>query len=108
MNWNGYVRKRLWPNLKYYPYIFLEGVRKTTKNPKQDSQSLGRDLNPGPPEYEEGGKTTRPRRSVVCLFHLRNSHDCHVGITDSALKLLYTFHVCPIELHVQSIIMYMV
>jgi hypothetical protein len=25
----------------------------------------GRDLNPGPPEYEAGVSTTRPRRSVV-------------------------------------------
>jgi hypothetical protein len=27
MNWKGYGRKRLW----YYPIIFLDGMRKTTK-----------------------------------------------------------------------------
>jgi hypothetical protein len=36
----------------YYLDICLEGVRKTTKNPSQGIRSLGRDLNPGPPEYE--------------------------------------------------------
>jgi hypothetical protein len=33
MNWKGKGKKRLWPNLRYYPGIFLEGMRKTTKNP---------------------------------------------------------------------------
>jgi hypothetical protein len=31
MNWNGCEEKRSWPNLKHYPVIFLEGLRKTTK-----------------------------------------------------------------------------
>jgi hypothetical protein len=35
-----------------------------TKNLSQDSRSPGRDLKPGPPEYEAGVLTTRPRRSV--------------------------------------------
>jgi hypothetical protein len=30
----------------------------------QDTRCLGRDFNPGPPEYEAGIVTTRPRRSV--------------------------------------------
>jgi hypothetical protein len=30
MNWKGYGRKRSW--LRYYPGIFLEGLRKTAKN----------------------------------------------------------------------------
>jgi len=38
--------------LRHYPGIRLVGPRKTTKNLSLDSQSLGRDLNPGPPEYE--------------------------------------------------------
>jgi hypothetical protein len=49
MNWKGCGRKWLWPNLRYYPGICLEELRKTTKNLSQDSQSLGRGLNPGPP-----------------------------------------------------------
>jgi hypothetical protein len=32
MNLKGYGRKRSWPNLRYYPEIYLEGLRKTTKN----------------------------------------------------------------------------
>jgi hypothetical protein len=54
MNWKGFERKRSWPNLRYYPNICLEGLRKTTKIPSQDSRFPGRDLNPGPPEYEAG------------------------------------------------------
>jgi hypothetical protein len=35
-----------------YVGISLEQLRKTTKHLSQDSQSLGRDLNPEPSEYE--------------------------------------------------------
>jgi hypothetical protein len=35
------------------------------KNRSQDSRPSGRDLNPGPPEYEAGKLTIRPRRSVA-------------------------------------------
>jgi hypothetical protein len=48
----GIWKVRSWPNLRYYPGICLEGSRKTTKNLSKASRSLGRDLNPGPPEYE--------------------------------------------------------
>jgi hypothetical protein len=33
MNWKGCGRKWLWPNLRYYPGIFLEALRKTIKSP---------------------------------------------------------------------------
>jgi hypothetical protein len=58
--------------LRYYPGIFLQGVRKTTKPLSQDSWSLGRYLNPGPPGYR-GMLTTRPRRvpSIKCLDFAR-------------------------------------
>jgi hypothetical protein len=32
INWKGYGRKRSWRNLRHYPGICLEGLRKTTKN----------------------------------------------------------------------------
>jgi hypothetical protein len=32
MNWEGCGRKQSWPNLRYYPNIFLEGLGKTTEN----------------------------------------------------------------------------
>jgi hypothetical protein len=47
-----------------YPGISLEGLTKTTNNLCQDSRSSSQDLNPGPPEYEAGVLTTRPRSSV--------------------------------------------
>jgi hypothetical protein len=59
-NWKGFGRKQLWRNLRYYPKIQLEGLRKTTKNLSQDSRSQGRDLNLGPPKYEVGVLTTTP------------------------------------------------
>jgi hypothetical protein len=54
MNCEGCGRTQSWPNLSYHPYTCLEGLRKTTKYLSQDSQSLDRDLNPGPPTYEAG------------------------------------------------------
>jgi hypothetical protein len=53
MNWEGFRRKKSWPNLRYYPGICLKELRKTMKGFSQDSKFLGRDLNGGPPEYEE-------------------------------------------------------
>jgi hypothetical protein len=32
MNWKGCGKKWSWPNLRHYPAICLEGLRKTTKN----------------------------------------------------------------------------
>jgi hypothetical protein len=64
MNWKGCGRKQLWPNLRYYPGICLEGLRKIMENLNQDSQSMGRDLNSGPPEHKAGMLTTQPQCSV--------------------------------------------
>jgi hypothetical protein len=44
-NWKECGWKWSWPNLRYYPGISLEAVRKITRN---FSWSLGRDLTPGP------------------------------------------------------------
>jgi hypothetical protein len=54
--------------LRHYPSIHLKGLRRTTKNFSQDNRSPGQDLNPGPPEYEAGVYTTRPRRSAYLYF----------------------------------------
>jgi hypothetical protein len=50
--------------LRYYPGIHLEGLRKTTKNSIRMAGLRGRDLDPGPPEYEAGVLMTWPRPSV--------------------------------------------
>jgi hypothetical protein len=54
MNWKGCGRMRPRPNLRYYPSICMEGLRKTTKNLSQNSRCPGRDLNSWSPEYKEG------------------------------------------------------
>jgi hypothetical protein len=57
ISWKGYRRNQLCPNLRYYPGIFLEGVRKTTKTSVRIA-SLQTDLKPGSPKYEVGVLTT--------------------------------------------------
>jgi hypothetical protein len=64
MNSNGRGKKLSWHNLKYYPDTCLEGPRKTTRNVSQDTQSPGRNLNPGPPQNEAGFLTIQLRHSV--------------------------------------------
>jgi hypothetical protein len=59
----GFGRRRSWPDLRYYFGTCLEVLRKNTKIISQDSRSPGRDLNPGPPEYE-GVLITRPQCSI--------------------------------------------
>jgi hypothetical protein len=54
--------------LRHYPDIRLKDLRKTTKNLSQDRRSPGRDLNPGPPEYEAVVLNTRPRLSVPYIY----------------------------------------
>jgi hypothetical protein len=61
MNSKGSGSKWLW---SHYPGICVEGLRKTTRNPSQDSQSPGWDLKSGPPEYKAGVLTTWPWCSV--------------------------------------------
>jgi hypothetical protein len=73
-DWKGCGRKRSWPNLKYYLGIGLEGLRKTTKNLSQHSRSPGRDLNPGPPEYE-GVLSTRLRNSALTRIATNIMHE---------------------------------
>jgi hypothetical protein len=64
MKWKGHGRRRSWPSIRYYPGVFLYGLRKATKNLSRDSRSPGQDLNRGPAEYEAGMLTTRQRCSV--------------------------------------------
>jgi hypothetical protein len=55
---------------RHYPGICLDGLRKTTNDFCQDTQSPGRDLNPGSPECEAGVLTTRPEHSVEFTLFL--------------------------------------
>jgi hypothetical protein len=64
MNWKGCGRKQLWPNLRHYPNICLQGLRKTTKTSVKIAGLQVGTLNPGPPEYEAGVLITQPQRSV--------------------------------------------
>jgi hypothetical protein len=54
-----------------YTGIRLEELRKTAKILRQDSRSPGRDLNPGPTEYETGVLATRPQRvcTHACMYY---------------------------------------
>jgi hypothetical protein len=64
------------------------------RNVSQDSQFPGQNLNPGPPEYDAGELTTRPRRSVeICREDVNVNKLVHGRIkwrtlADSVMKLL--------------------
>lgn len=51
MDWSGYGRKRSWPKSRYYPYMCLQELRRTTGNLNQASRCPGRDSNRSFPEY---------------------------------------------------------
>jgi hypothetical protein len=72
-------------NFRYYPGIFLKGLKKPTKILCED----GRDLNPGPPEYEAKALTTRPRCSVSLFLYNKLRWQNAMGIlTHSTLGKL--------------------
>jgi hypothetical protein len=52
MNWKGFGMKRSWPNFMVLSWHLLGGTKENHKNLIQDSWSVGRDMNPGPPKYE--------------------------------------------------------
>jgi hypothetical protein len=64
MNWNERGRERSWYNLRYYPGIFLEGLRKLMKNFSQYSRLKVDYLSLGLPEYATGALPTKLRGSV--------------------------------------------
>jgi hypothetical protein len=67
MNSKGYVSKQSQVNLRYYPRIFMEILRKSTRNLSRGSQSQGRYLNPGTFENEVIVLPTQPQCSLtVC------------------------------------------
>jgi hypothetical protein len=59
---------------EFMSFSGMEGLRKTARNLSKDSPFLGRNLNPGPPEYEAGVLTTRLAMSGQWyLFELRTN-----------------------------------
>jgi hypothetical protein len=59
----GCARKQSWPNLRLYPGICLEALRKPMKTSIMIANL--RDLSSRPPNYEAGVLTSQPRRSIV-------------------------------------------
>jgi hypothetical protein len=59
--WEGCGWKQSWLNFKVLSWRLPGGTEENHKKLSQISWSLGRDLNLGPPEYEAGVLTTRPR-----------------------------------------------
>jgi hypothetical protein len=57
--------------LRYCPSIRLEGLRKITKISIRIAGHRGLESKPGPPKYELGVLTTRPRRSVIKVMGLQ-------------------------------------
>lgn len=42
----------MWSNVRYYTNIYLEGLRKSTKDISQDVRCPNRDMNRSSPEYK--------------------------------------------------------
>jgi hypothetical protein len=65
MIWEGFGRKRSWPNFKVLFRHSPGGKEKIQKKiSNHDRRSPGRESNTGPPEHEVGVLNTRPRRLV--------------------------------------------
>jgi hypothetical protein len=86
VNWEGSARNRSGHNLRYYPKICLEELRKITRNLSQNSRSQGRDLIVGPLEYKAGVPTAwfqpqecQPLDRVVYVAHPRGSSNMVTG-----------------------------
>jgi hypothetical protein len=87
MNLKGLGRKQPLPNLRYYPCIWLEGLRKTTSNRGQDNQCPDRVLNTRYPKYEGSGvihaervwNEARRACSVVLVRHMSVVFSCQYG-----------------------------
>jgi hypothetical protein len=71
-------KKWPWPNLKYYPGIYLEGIRKNMKNLCKDSRSPGQDLNPETPEYEVGMHNLYPAYNIPSVRRTENEIRYHL------------------------------
>jgi hypothetical protein len=87
-------RTRSWPNLRYYPGTYLEGLRNSTKILSQDSRPLGRDFNPGALEYEAEVLNIRPRRSVQKLFRRKINSDTILQANISAQATRNATKIC--------------
>jgi hypothetical protein len=74
-------------NLKYYPRIRLEGLRKSAKNGRRDSQHANRDLSTVSPAYEAESLSTTPRSSVKWLPFLQEWH--LFAHSDAGNKVVY-------------------
>jgi hypothetical protein len=57
-------------------YVSLEGLKKNTEDPSQDSRSPGRVLNQEPPEYEPGLIPIQPRRRTFRFKYFRRYSVC--------------------------------
>jgi hypothetical protein len=88
MNWRGYGRKRSWSNIKVLSRMLSGGIEEDDENFSQYSQFLGRNFNPGRPEYEAELLTTRPLRSVKIY------HECKKKYVGVSLLLALKCKLC--------------
>jgi hypothetical protein len=121
LNWKGCGEKWTWPNLRYYAGICFEGLRKTTDNISQESQSRGWDLNAGCNEYEAGLPTSELHHLIWVDWHSGKTQHLNFRGTrseshaDCWLNLLWfspvslapwISHVCLLTNHYMFIISY--
>jgi hypothetical protein len=64
----GCGRKQSWPNFWYNSGIFLEGLRKTMKNFREDNRYPGRDSNRSHPEFKSEALPLKVVCSVISVI----------------------------------------
>jgi hypothetical protein len=82
-------------NLRYYPGICMQGLRKTKKTPNPDSKSTGRDLNSGNPEQEAGDRGGWCSGNVLQLYFGATLFESRPGHRLSWLKFFALFLTPP-------------
>jgi hypothetical protein len=80
INWKGFVWKRSWPNFMVLSFHSPGGTKVNQEKPQvRIASRRSRDLDPVHPDYEAGVLTTRPHRSVCCVFFAQSVLSEHIN-----------------------------
>jgi hypothetical protein len=79
--WTGYLRKRSWPNLRYCYGIFLEGLRKATKNVR----------------IADLGRSSNANRLAVTLGHKHDENNLISCSWNPIHGQLITSYISPVQ-----------
>jgi hypothetical protein len=76
MDWKRCGKSRSWPNLRYCPEIYLEGLGESRRDLMEDNRCPGRDSNPTSPEHKLQAFPIEPICFVSWFDHCNNTRFC--------------------------------